>query len=239
MNEEKKKKWTVSRILIILFGSAFFVFLIYLIFSVHTELKAEKQLIAMRDYILDTGKIDNQIKSKGEYAKIEKVMKDYYQEYLDYYDLLNEHDYLAVYDIITTLLIYRTSDLSRLLKGLPTYLENANEGMDGMIQLLEAEEIELLFFYADIDPYYFDFYKELMILDTDQEILIAWQNYKEENTEKMEYVEAMLEILVQNPEQWYVDDDFLYIIDDDLLEQYNSYYVLTFEDRDVTEKVEI
>lgn len=57
--------------------------------------------IAMRDHILDTEEVDMNITSKGEYAKIEKVMKEYYQEYLGYYDDVNENDYIAIYNILT------------------------------------------------------------------------------------------------------------------------------------------
>ena len=77
-----KKKWSISKILLIIIASLFGVFAIVLIFTVNKELKAEERLIEMRDYILDTDDINMAIESEGEYAKIERVMKEYFEEYL-------------------------------------------------------------------------------------------------------------------------------------------------------------
>ena len=47
----------------------------------------------------------------------------------------------------------------------------------------------------------------------------------------------MIRILVTYPEEWYVEDDTLYFIDDKLLEQYNTYYYLTFDEESTSESV--
>lgn len=233
-----KKKMSASKIALIVIGCIVAIFVIWVFVVANNELEAEDKLIAMRDYILETDDIDMSIESKGEYAKIEKIMKEYHQTYLEYYQEVEENDYIAIYNMITSdFLTNHVNDLPKLLNGLDTYLEKVNHGIDGMIQLLDEEEIELLFIEADIDYYYLDFYKELMILDSDEETLSGWLDYKQENEEKMKYVKEMIRILVTYPEEWYVEDDTLYFIDDKLLEQYNTYYYLTFDEESTSESV--
>lgn len=233
MVQEKKKNHALAICLIIL-GVVVGAILIWLFLSVNKEMKAEARLTAMRDNILNTENIDMKISSEGEYAKIEKVMKDYYQEYFEYYDEVVDNDYIAVFNNVTPeFLTYESYNLPKLIEGLDTYQEKTNHGLDGMIHLLDERVIEAMFTDADIDHYYFDFYKELMILDTDQETLEAWENYKLENETKMGYIREMLNILNDHPDTWYVEYDSLYFTDNELLNQYNHYYEMTFEDENV------
>ena len=227
-----KKKLSASKIALIVIISIIAIFAIWVFVAANNELKAEDKLIAMRDYILESDDINMTIESKGEYAKIEKVMKEYFKEYLNYYYEVENNDYIAIYNMITAdFLVYHTDELPKLLNTLDNYQEKANHGLDGMIKLLDEDEIEHLFIEADIDYYHLDFYRELMILDSDKKTLKSWLDYKEENNEKMEYVKGMIEILATYPEEWYVEDETLYFINDTLLEEYNTYYYLIFDEK--------
>ena len=53
-----------------------------------------------------------------------------------------------------------------------------------MIKLLDEDEMEHRFIDADIDYYHLDFYKELMILESDADTLASWQDYKKEKMRK-------------------------------------------------------
>ena len=237
--EQTRKRLSGIKIFWIVMGSILGLLFIWLILTVNSEIKAENKLIAMRDHILDTEEVDMDITSKGEYAKIEKVMKEYYQEYLTYYDQVNENNYIAIYNMLTPeFLAYKKEDLEKLLKGLSSYQETFNQGIDGMITLLDEDLIEHKFIDANIDYYYLDFYKELMILESDQDTLATWREYKQENDEKMPYIKSMIEILAYNPEEWYIEDETLYINDNTLLEEYNTYYHLTFDDVSRDELIE-
>ena len=88
-----------------------------------------------------------------------------------------------------------------------------------------------MFIDADIDYYHLDFYKELMILESDDETIKEWQNYKIENKEKMENIKKMLEILVNNEDMWYIEEDNLYINDEELLQEYNANYYQIFDNK--------
>ena len=237
--EQTRKRLSGIKIFWIVMGSILGLLFIWLILTVNSELKMESKLIAMRDHILETEEVNMNITSKGEYAKIEKVMKEYYQEYLTYYDQVNENNYIAIYNVLTPeFLAYKKEDLEKLLKGLSSYQETFNQGIDGMITLLDEDLIEHKFIDADIDYYYLDFYKELMILESDQDILATWREYKQENDEKMPYIKSMIEILAYNLEEWYIEDETLYINDNTLLEEYNTYYHLTFDDVSRDELIE-
>ena len=237
--EQTRKRLSGIKIFWIVMGSILGLLFIWLILTVNSEIKAENKLIAMRDHILDTEEVDMDITSKGEYAKIEKVMKEYYQEYLTYYDQVNENNYIAIYNMLTPeFLSYKKEDLEKLLKGLSSYQETFNQGIDGMITLLDEDLIEHKFIDANIDYYYLDFYKELMILESDQDTLATWREYKQENDEKMPYIKSMIEILAYNLEEWYIEDETLYINDNTLLEEYNTYYHLTFDDVSRDELIE-
>ena len=72
-----KKKMSASKIALIVIGCIVAIFVIWVFVVANNELEAEDKLIAMRDYILETDDIDMSIESKGEYAKIEKIMKEY------------------------------------------------------------------------------------------------------------------------------------------------------------------
>ena len=237
--EQTRKRLSGIKIFWIVMGSILGLLFIWLILTVNSELKMESKLIAMRDHILETEEVNMDITSKGEYAKIEKVMKEYYQEYLTYYDQVNENNYIAIYNILTPeFLSYKKEDLAKLLKGLTGYQETFNQGIDGMITLLDEDLIEHKFIDANIDYYYLDFYKELMILESDQDTLATWREYKQENDEKMPYIKSMIEILAYNLEEWYIEDETLYINDNTLLEEYNTYYHLTFDDVSRDELIE-
>lgn len=54
----------------------------------------------------------------------------------------------------------------------------------------------------------------------------------------MPYIKGMIEILVNHPDEWYIEDETLYIIDSTLLEEYNTYYHLAFDDVSSSEEVE-
>ena len=237
--EQTRKRLSGIKIFWIVMGSILGLLFIWLILTVNSELKMEGKLIAMRDHILETEEVIMDITSKGEYAKIEKVMKEYYQEYLTYYDQVNENNYIAIYNMLTPeFLAYKKEDLEKLLKGLNSYQETFNQGIDGMINLLDEDLIEHKFIDANIDYYYLDFYKELMILESDQDTLATWREYKQENDEKMPYIKSMIEILAYNLEEWYIEDETLYINDNTLLEEYNTYYHLTFDDVSRDELIE-
>ena len=237
--EQTRKRLSGIKIFWIVMGSILGLLFIWLILTVNSELKMESKLIAMRDHILETEEVNMDITSKGEYAKIEKVMKEYYQEYLTYYDQVNENNYIAIYNMLTPeFLAYKKEDLEKLLKGLNSYQETFNQGIDGMINLLDEDLIEHKFIDANIDYYYLDFYKELMILESDQDTLATWREYKQENDEKMPYIKSMIEILAYNLEEWYIEDETLYINDNTLLEEYNTYYHLTFDDVSRDELIE-
>ena len=237
--EQTRKRLLGIKIFWIVMGSILGLLFIWLILTVNSELKMESKLIAMRDHILETEEVNMNITSKDEYAKIEKVMKEYYQEYLTYYDQVNENNYIAIYNMLTPeFLAYKKEDLEKLLKGLNSYQELFNQGIDGMINLLDEDLIEHKFIDANIDYYYLDFYKELMILESDQDTLATWREYKQENDEKMPYIKSMIEILAYNLEEWYIEDETLYINDNTLLEEYNTYYHLTFDDVSRDELIE-
>lgn len=78
-----------------------------------------------------------------------------------------------------------------------------------------------------------------MILDSNEETLTSWQDYKQENNEKMEYVKGMIKILANYPDEWYVEDETLYFINEELLEEYNTYYYLASEQEDYIEDVKM
>ena len=232
MEEVKtKKKASASKIALIIIGSLLGIFILWLIIEVDLELKTEEKLIAMRDNILNTGEIDMSLETKGEYQKIERVMKEYYKEYISYYDSLYQNDYLAIYNLFTKEYLNNKTALPKLLQDLNSYQNNADEALDSMIKLLDEREIKLMFIDADIDYYHLDFYKELMILESDDETIKEWQNYKIENKEKMENIKKMLEILVNNEDMWYIEEDNLYINDEELLQEYNANYYQIFDNK--------
>ena len=232
MEEVKtKKKASASKIALIIIGSLLGIFILWLIIEVDLELKTEEKLIAMRDNILNTGEIDMSLETKGEYQKIERVMKEYYKEYISYYDSLYQNDYLAIYYLFTKAYLNNKTALPKLLQDLNSYQNNADEALDSMIKLLDEREIKLMFIDADIDYYHLDFYKELMILESDDETIKEWQNYKIENKEKMENIKKMLEILVNNEDMWYIEEDNLYINDEELLQEYNANYYQIFDNK--------
>lgn len=232
MEEVKiKKKASASKIALIIIGSILGIFILWLIIEVDLELKTEEKLIAMRDNILNTGEVDMSLETKGEYQKIERVMKEYYKEYISYYDSLYQNDYLAIYNLFTKEYLNNKTALPKLLQDLNSYQNNADEALDSMIKLLDEREIKLMFIDADIDYYHLDFYKELMILESDDETIKEWQNYKIENKEKMENIKKMLEILVNNEDMWYIEEDNLYINDKELLQEYNANYYQIFDNK--------
>ncbi len=232
MEEVKiKKKASASKIALIIISSILGIFILWLIIEVDLELKTEEKLIAMRDNILNTGEVDMSLETKGEYQKIERVMKEYYKEYISYYDSLYQNDYLAIYNLFTKEYLNNKTALPKLLQDLNSYQNNADEALDSMIKLLDEREIKLMFIDADIDYYHLDFYKELMILESDDETIKEWQNYKIENKEKMENIKKMLEILVNNEDMWYIEEDNLYINDEELLQEYNANYYQIFDNK--------
>lgn len=115
-----------------------------------------------------------------------------------------------------------------LVKSLDERFNKCNASIKGMQEMLDENvALEYLYKYTK-DSYLVDYYKTQLEFDYSKDYMDEWSNEIVDNTKDMVYVNKIVDILVNNENEWYIDDDTIYMYDDDLLKEYNKNYDLLY-----------
>ena len=177
---------------------------------------------------LDDGKLDNEevdetIKYSGELKILEKAIKDYYNDYFSYKDIVDETRSDALANLLTPEYL---NDNRKKLKNVKKEFVEKNkefiENIDKMIEMFDEEKILSYLDSSKVSNHNYELYKELMIIPSDKEVLENIKTFKENNQEKQDYLYQLIDVLINSSSSWYVKDDNLYIESNSTLKKYNE-----------------
>lgn len=193
--------------------------------------KEELTIIDRLNASIDT--INMEIKAKGDYGKVEQAMKEYYQDYFNKKKIFNNNRVEAIFNTLTVdYLKENKSKLKKLnlKKTIDTKTSELNEAVNGIVDMLNSDNIMAYVHKYNLHSYYNSFYRDIMVSNNDGKIQKEWQDLMEKNSVKAGYLKEIIDILVNNTSSWYVKDDTLYFSSDALLEEYNKLHGLIYED---------
>ena len=96
--------------------------------------------------------------------------------------------------------------------------------------MLDSNNIMAYIDKYDLHSYYNDFYRDIMVSKNDSKFQKEWQDLMKQNKEKVGYLKDIINILVNNIDDWYIKDDTLYFSSDSLLKEYNKLHGLIYKD---------
>ncbi|MBP5683741.1 MAG: hypothetical protein J6X02_00615 [Bacilli bacterium] len=170
-----------------------------------------------------TEEVDETIKSSGELKILEKAIKDYYNDYFSYKDIVDETRSDALANLLTPEYL---NDNRKKLKNVKKEFVEKNkefiENIDKMIEMFDEEKILSYLDSSKVSNHNYELYKELMIIPSDKEVLENIKTFKENNQEKQDYLYQLIDVLINSSSSWYVKDDNLYIESNSTLKKYNE-----------------
>lgn len=195
--------------------------------------KDELKLINNLDIFKDT--IDTEIKANGNYGKIEKAIKEYYTDYFAKKKIFVNNRVEVLFNTLTTDYLKENKNKLKSLKldeMVDAKTSELNEAIDGIIEMLNSDNIMEYVYKYDLSSYYNNFYRDNMVSKNDSAIQNEWQSLKNENSEKADYIKQIIKILVDNNDLWYVENDSLYFLDDKILNEYNELHSLIYNNNE-------
>lgn len=203
-------------------------------------IKDEIQIINNLD--ITEEEINMSLKTTDEdYQKVELAVKEYYRDFFSNSRLYYTNSAVAIFNTFTTTYLKENKDKldsMNLFKMLNDKTNELNKALDNIVTLLNEDEIMKYIEKYDLHDYYIDFYRENMISKNDKIYQENWLSFKEENTIKIKYLERIIELLIDYNHTWYIEDDNLYISDDNVLNEYNSLYDKIYDEEESNEELE-
>lgn len=181
------------------------------------------------------GNIDMNIKSKNDYIKVETAVKEYYQELFNNKRIFNNNRAESLFNILTPDYLSKNKSKLKSLKLSKMIKDKTNElevAVNNIIDMLDSDRIMSYIKKYNLDDYYCDFYRDKMVSENDSSYQVEWTELLNINTKKIEYLDRVVDILVDNTSEWYIENNNLYFTDDKLLREYNELHNLIYENDD-------
>ncbi len=239
MNDEAilNKKMKKRKNLLISFGILGVVVVVIIgviLYMAYDDLKQEdllkKEVVTLSNKKLDKDDFSINIVTKGDYVYVEEAIKNFYLKLSD-----SVKNISSVFDNQEFLQILSanniTSDGPNFTKSLALIddtTKNVKEAMNSIIDLCNEETVLNLLDKNKVDDYYIDFYKELMLTDSDKDDLEATKkemmNLSIDLEEFLNKAKEILLMLKSNSNSWSISDGQIYFTTDGLVNTYNNLY---------------
>lgn len=224
--EKKKKTWLwllLAVVLVIALGVGYF---LYSDLRQEELLKDEIEAYMELDFVKDDYTVD--VKTKGDYALVEKAIKTYFKEMSDIVKevskLENDDEFI---NILTPDNFKKDGpNFANTLKKIADVRSSIQENIDKFATMCSEEYmLSLIEKYEDLDSYYVDLYKDLMytnddlkeIQDTKNEMIELKDNFNV----FLDDCESIILFLKNNNGKWMVQGNSIVFDSDALLEKYN------------------
>lgn len=170
--------------------------------------------------------IDMEIKATGKYGKVEKTIKEYYEEIFKYKLIYSENSSVEMFNEITLEYLQnnRLEKLQEKLDSIDSREQKATDAINKIIAMLDEDYTMERIEKQKLGKKYNEYYRELIIFEDDDETIQEWKDEITINSEKKEYLKELIKILIDYDDSWYIEDDTLYISDDYALNRYNELY---------------
>lgn len=193
------------------------------------EAKLDEIVQELSEKDLTKDEIDMTIYTKGDYAVVEKTIKEYLNEYSKHsksaIETMNDDKFSDV--LTTSNYVKDGKEFVETKKYIEETRKSLNADFDYLIEFSTTEAIMKKIDERNLDSYYVDLYRTYMF---DKEVATDLKNTKEEleqSKEKMmnifDIYEKAINLLADNPTAWYIEDGQLYITNNVLLTRYNAY----------------
>lgn len=170
--------------------------------------------------------IDMEIKATGKYGKVEKTIKEYYEEIFKYKLIYSENSSVEIFNEMTLEYLQnnRLDKLQEKLDSIDGREQKATDAINKIIAMLDEDYTMERIEKQKLGKKYNEYYRELIIFEEDEETIQEWKDEITINSEKKEYLKELIKILIDYDDSWYIEDDTLYISDDYALNRYNELY---------------
>lgn len=188
-------------------------------------LEEELSLIAEMSFMEDS--INTSIKTKNEYAKIEKTIKEYVKEY--------QKSFIVVFRILENNEITKCLSVENL-KGEVNYdlarknviqkVKELNTSLDNMIRLSKEESLKEAILDKNLDKKYVEYYEKVMIeglfKNSFKKITDVVLSTKEKAKDVDTKVIAVLDFLEKNKSEWKIKDEAIVFNNQKSVDEYND-----------------
>lgn len=221
-----RKKFLLIFVFVILDMFLLIGFLVIRDKTLENKLKKEVQVLSTLD--ITTDRYNLSIKSRGNYALIEKTIKEYLDNYAvnlqSVLGVINDEKFKELLSINN----YSNDgpEFKKSLKYISTTKKAFIKNIDSLIEDCDEEAISNYINRVMMDPYYINLYKELMLdnkindklLDT-KRLLI---NRKKEVLLIFDTCEEVYKFLNANQNDWQIENNEIQFRTNELLNQYNN-----------------
>lgn len=213
MKKKKKNKWILRISIIIgilIIAGSIFTYILYKDLKQEDILRNEVSSLSKKDFSKDN--YNTSLKTKGDYRVVEKVIKDYFDEYAKN---LQDISLIASDKTISGLLSTENfkndgPDFVKTKKYLNETRTSFNTKIDELSYMTSESEIMKRIENKNLDSYYTKLYKELMIKETTEEDFkksLANINKLKENINKiLDTEEAVIDLLISEKGKWEIKD---------------------------------
>lgn len=228
MEKKQNSKVIGIVILVILIIAAIIGAGYYAVFNPKTVLLREINRISSMDVTKDDFQ-NYEIKSSGEYAKVEEAAKEYFADYSKNLqaglESIKEENILAVASQDN--LLTDAPNFETTLNKIKEMKESFNTSMDEIIRLMDEEAIMEKVKAKQVKEKYEELYRFVMF---DEATLTQMKDQKEELEATKTSINTMLDayegiytLLANNPGTWKYENGTVSISKEDVLTQYNNY----------------
>ena len=229
MKKEKKGKQKH----IFIFAGTILVFIAIIISSlVINDTKQRKilkeEIINVTSKDLTKDNYNLKLKTKGDYAYIEKAVKKYFKELSDNIKLINSYlnDEQLIYILSAKNLETDGPNFDNSYKTITNTKENINKAIQKITNLCKEETIKNLIEKEKVNDNSYELYLELMYTKKDLEELTKTKTEIETINNDLntflDKVKVMLDMLKENKDNWYIDKEQLYFETSSLVNKYNN-----------------
>lgn len=173
--------------------------------------------------------INEEIVSYQKFGVVEKTLKEYFKEFYEAKERYYANEASMVFSKVTIDILKNNPDeLNHLYDSLSSYEDEANKAAQNIIDLLTEEKVMERIRVKNLGENYENNFKDYALTKEDAIHAKSWHEELEKNRTKMKYVKRALEILTNEKECWYIEDDMLYVCDE-YLDEYNRLYDLILD----------
>lgn len=227
---KRKKLWIALGV----FGVVIVALVGIVFYLASVDLKQEdllkQEVVNLSNKRLDEDDFSINVVTKGDYAYVEEAVKKFYLELSN--NIKNIKTIFTNQEFIQVLSADNIASdgpyFTKSLTIIDNAIQNVKESMNNIIYLCSEEAVLELLDKNKVDDYYIDFYKELMLTDSDKEDLNATKekmtNLSIDVEEFLNKAKEILLMLKSNNGSWSISDGQLYFTTNDLVDTYNNLY---------------
>lgn len=172
----------------------------------------------------EINKLLDRIITKRDYAKVEEAIKEYLKDgfsvILVMHEVINADEYSNI--LATSNYQEDGPNFVKTKKFLQSSITTLDKAKIDYREMLTTEKIMSYINKKDVDTYYKDYYKELVIGEDievyDEEV----EKSLDEVIKVLNQVDKVIDFLIKNKESWYISGENIVLETNELVEEYNN-----------------